>query len=140
MARALSLTGALLLVVGCGTHAGVGQPPSPTASPPPPDGGSYATPADIIAKAGTALPCADASPMTPVGAKAQSMCDDGETVIRIYADHSGIDEQLSLLGMAGGARLLTGENWSVNAPQSIIETLRVELGGKVVQVKCQSNC
>lgn len=88
-----------------------------------------------MAQAGTLLPCADASPMTPVGAKAQTTCDSGELVIRVYEDHSGIDDQVAALGLMGDVWLLTGENWSVNGPKATLEAARVKLGGQLVYVK-----
>lgn len=140
MVKAFAVASALLLAVGCGTGGATSAAKTATAAPPPPDGGSFDTPASIITKAGSALPCTDASPLTPTGAKAQSMCQDGNIVIRIYEDHSGIDDQIKTLGSAGGAWLLTGENWSVNAPESMVDALKAKLGGQVVHVKCRSFC
>jgi hypothetical protein len=55
-------------------------------------------------------------------------------------DHSGIDDQVDLLGFAGGAWLLTGENWSVNAPETTLQAAKAKLGGQLIHVKCKSNC
>jgi hypothetical protein len=139
MIKTLLATGALLLAAGCGGET-ADPATTPTPTPPPVDGGAFDTPADVITKAGTTLPCSDAKADTPTGAKAQTACDDGEVVVRVYVNHSGIDDQVDLLGFAGGAWLLTGENWSVNAPKATLEAANAKLGGQLTHVKCQANC
>lgn len=88
-----------------------------------------------MAKAGAALPCSDAEPMTPIGAKAQSACAGKSVIIRVYDGHGGVDQQIDFLS-DDGTWLLTGENWSVNAPKATLDAARVKLGGKLVNTKC----
>jgi hypothetical protein len=138
MMKTVLATGVLLLAAGCG--AGIAeQAATPTPTPPPVDGGAFDSPADIITKAGTTLPCSDAKAKTPIGAKAQTTCGDDEIVIRVYEDHSGVDDQVDLLSL-GGAYVLTGENWSVNAPKATLEAAKAKLGGQLIHVKCQQAC
>jgi hypothetical protein len=54
-------------------------------------GGAFASPADLITKAGTTLPC-------------------------------------------------SGENWSVNAPETTRQATTAKLGGQLIHVKRTSNC
>lgn len=142
MIKTLFATGALLLGAGCGGPAATPET-TPTPTHPPTDGGAFASPADLITKAGTTLPCSGAKAITPFGANAQTACDDGEVGevgVRVYVDHSGVDDQTSLLGFAGGAWLLTGENWSVNAPETTRQATTAKLGGQLIHVKRTSNC
>jgi hypothetical protein len=140
--KILILVAAMAMLTGCAFDA-TGSDPKPTSSahvPPPADGGRFDTPADLIAKAGSALPCDDARAMTPIGARAQSSCYGGNVVIRIYDDHAGVDQQVEFLGITGGADLLAGENWTLNAPKRFIAAARQKLGGTYVHVKCTKDC
>lgn len=83
-------TGALLLGAGCGGPAATPET-TPTPTHPPMGGGAFASPADLITKAGTTLPC-------------------------------------------------SGENWSVNAPETTRQATTAKLGGRLIHVKRTSNC
>jgi hypothetical protein len=132
-----------LLAAGCGgevVKAASAAPRSvPASSAPPADGGSYDNPSDIIAKAGDALPCSDAVAETPTGALAQSSCADGDVVVRTYADHSGVDDQIRLHSLGGGM-LLTGANWTLNASPAQLKAAHTRLGGHIVTIACEELC
>jgi hypothetical protein len=110
-----------------------------TVRTPPADGGSFASPAQIVAKAGSSLPCSEAKPSDTTGAAAQIDCDNANVIIRTYIDHSGVAAQITFLGL-GGADLLTGENWTVNATVPELLAAQAQLGGSLVHIPCTMTC
>lgn len=144
---ALALAAALvLLALGLGASwflaSSEKQPaavPSATSTQPPADGGSFTDPRTIVEKAQGTLSCADIKQDKPSGALLQYRCDEGNTVIRTYADHSGVSAQIEVHKLGGGD-LLTGQNWTINADPAILKAAHVYLGGELVHIPCEDVC
>lgn len=119
------LAALLLLLASCSSAPAATATPSPSSSPPPPpaDGGTHASPAELIAALERAgLPCYGARP--PVGDPGPGRdlvsCtpDDGESVtVVIYSDEAVLAKERIAFAEAGriiGKRsMVTGLNWTL---------------------------
>lgn len=130
----------VLAVGGCGhsdANSRTTPHPADAQTSPPADGGYFNEPRDIVAKSAGAIPCPDLKETSGViGARAQVTCHDGNIVVRVHDNHTGVDDQIGLLRLTGGD-LLTGENWTVNAAPPVLDAAKQSLGGRVVHVACQ---
>ncbi|MGI5268847.1 hypothetical protein ACQEUU_06830 [Nonomuraea sp. CA-218870] len=138
----LAAAAAVVMLVGCGQQPAARtslSPAAPSTTAPPADGGSYASPRDIVAKLTAAgIACSDYTPVPdPINAKELGGCQGGNLVVGIYEREGDVQAQVEIYRAVGdeldsGPDVVTGRNWTVHTTnREHLDLVWKALGGKV---------